>query len=538
MNRNRQGRNIIKRIIVRGVLVLDTPTCLSNGDAESLTSMMLLRDSISDRALLTGSSIAGALRNYLHNYQCNYGTSESRQNMAAQLFGDLFSYQDEKDEKAIKIKNVGDQSPLIVHDALSNSTPMIELRDGVKLDVSTGVATNQAKYDLELLSAGTEFQLQFELLVEENEDKNKNILKESLALVLEGLKNGEINIGMKKHRGFGRCHVDKWDVWEFDLRKQSDRINWLTFGRSWIGNNPAKPHDGFPNNILKKLSTNIPDKRNYFEITAEFKLASPLIIRSGQDLNPGKLSPDVVHLHSYRTDKKHQSKSEVSHGMSQSKVASSSDKKDGFRSVVSGTSLAGALRHRAEKIVKTLHKDLQIVNHLFGFVREKEKTSQSSRLLIKETTLENIDKIVQTRITVDRFTGGAYHGALFQEEPIFQIKDLEDDQKNKQTKHRNTENSHFVNLKLELKLHNPKNHEIGLILLLLKDLWNKDLPIGGSKSIGRGRLKGLAATIVLHNSPTSVLKWEIKQVKDGLNFAGTDKKLLEGYLQELLDYTL
>ena len=43
-----------------------------------------------------------------------------------------------------------------------------------------------------------------------------------MAIALQGLECGEIHIGMKKHRGFGRCHVEKWQVWQFDLRQRSD----------------------------------------------------------------------------------------------------------------------------------------------------------------------------------------------------------------------------------------------------------------------------------------------------------------------------
>jgi hypothetical protein len=32
-------------------------------------------------------------------------------------------------------------------------------------------------------------------------------------------------------------------------------------------------------------------------------------------------------------------------------------------------------------------------------------------------------------------------------------------------------------------------------LLLLRDLWTEDLPIGGTSSVGRGRLKGRVATL-------------------------------------------
>jgi len=234
MSREREGRHIVKRILVCGVLVLDTPTCLGNGDAEGSTDLMLLRDSISAKALLTGSSIAGSLRNYLHEYERDYGKSERRQDIAAKLFGDLFAYDDEKhlpEQQKLDTKKQDTQSPLIIDDALSRDSPRIELRDGVKIDSATGTAADQAKYDLELLSAGTQFPLKFELLIDQESDENQ--LKEALALVLEGLKSSEISIGMKKRRGFGRCHVDEWQVWEFDLRQHRDRIAWLTLDRSW-----------------------------------------------------------------------------------------------------------------------------------------------------------------------------------------------------------------------------------------------------------------------------------------------------------------
>ena len=33
-------------------------------------------------------------------------------------------------------------------------------------------------------------------------------------------------------------------------------------------------------------------------------------------------------------------------------------------------------------------------------------------------------------------------------------------------------------------------------MLLLKDLWAQDLPVGGEVSVGRGQLQGVCATIV------------------------------------------
>ena len=138
------------------------------------------------------------------------------------------------------------------------------------------------------------------------------------------------------------------------------------------------------------------------------------------------MAPDVVHLKSHRHDE--------------------------LKPVLSGTSLAGVLRHRADRIVNTLRSQSTLVKELFGFVEGKE--AKSSRLVVHEKVIEKATDLVQTRIAIDRFTGGAYHGALFDEQPIF--------------------GGDEILVPMELELQNPKKYEIGLLLLLLKDLWTSE----------------------------------------------------------------
>lgn len=426
----------------------------------------------------------------------------------------MFAYKDEKDEseqEKIKLREKDSQSPLIIDDALSSNMPQVELRDGVKINGATGTADDGAKYDLEFLTAGTQFLLNFELLIEE--DKDETQLKEALAIALEGLKSGEISIGMKKQRGFGRCHVDEWQVWEFDLTKHSDRLSWLTFDRSWSKPYIKSPSDRLlSNKKLKQLKINNPDKRDRLFIHAKFKLASPLLIRSGQDLTKSSATdknsklcvPDVVHLRSQRNGKP--------------------------EPVVSGTSLAGVLWHRAERIVNTLGKDLKIVYGLFGKVDENTKETKASRLLIDETVIESTDDIVQSRIAIDRFTGGAYHGALFSEQPIFGIETAEEEKKSKKGKEKSKPTKKTKHIELKLELRKPEEYEIGLLLLLLKDLWTGDLPVGGTSSIGRGRLQGVEATLTWQQPEKSEQKWIISQNNGKLEFAGEDKQKLENFV--------
>jgi CRISPR/Cas system CSM-associated protein Csm3 (group 7 of RAMP superfamily) len=319
-------------------------------------------------------------------------------------------------------------------------------------------------------------------LLIDGQDNNETQLKEALTLALEGLKLGEISIGMKKQRGFGRCHVDEWQVWEFDLKQHSERFAWLTFDRPW-SESYAK-QSNISESITEVLGVTIrqQDKRDRFSIQATFKLASPLLIRSGQDSTG--CAPDVVHLRSHR--------------------------KGQLEPVLSGTSLAGVLRHRAERIVNTLGKHQAIVNDLFGFVEEGSKQAKASRLAVHESVIENTADLVQNRIAIDRFTGGAYHGALFTEQPIF--------------------GSDETRLTLELELRQPKNAEIGLLLLLLKDLWTSDLPVGGESSIGRGRLQGIKATMIRQIPGEAIQTWTISQ--DGERLQVSDAKALETFVSD------
>ena len=480
---NRNQHPIAQRIIVRGILILDTPTCLGSGDADSPTDLGLLRDSVSDSALLTGASIAGALRNYLRECEHGYGAGEQNCDRATNLFGGT-----RRDPE-------GEQSPLIINDAISSTIPTVELRDGVEIDLTTGTAKPGHKYDLELLAAGTEFPLYFELLIEKNKAQTEQQpLINCLALALEGLERGEIGIGMKKRRGFGRCHVKEWQVWNFNLEDASDRTVWLNFEHWHTGLLPERETYSSIATALGVSLENKEDKRDRFLIYAEFKLVGSLLIRSGQD-STGH-APDVVHLKSHRS--------------AQTDTVP----------VLSGTSLAGVLRHRSERIVNTLGGSSTLLKELFGLVEGKE--AKSSRLVVHEKVIEKATELVQNRIAIDRFTGGAYHGALFEEQPIF--------------------GGDETLVTIELELRKPEGYEIGLLLLLLKDLWTSDLPVGGESSIGRGRLKGIKADLI-HHHPPNPQQWEISEengtlhVTDKADKGGSGESVrdaLEGFVKALL----
>jgi CRISPR/Cas system CSM-associated protein Csm3 (group 7 of RAMP superfamily) len=147
--------------------------------------------------------------------------------------------------------------------------------------------------------------------------------------------------------------------------------------------------------------------------------------------------------------------------------------------ILPGTSLAGVMRAqslRIAKLVRDGHSDAEVwVDRLFGPRFEGQRPSgklkpRASRLRVGEARLEGSRHQRQTRVAIDRFTQGVVDTALFDEQ---------------------TEVGGRASVRLELR--NPKDGELGLLLLVLKDLLDGSLPVGGTSSVGRGVLRGLAS---------------------------------------------
>lgn len=145
--------------------------------------------------------------------------------------------------------------------------------------------------------------------------------------------------------------------------------------------------------------------------------------------------------------------------------------------ILPGTSLKGILRHRAEYILTKLGLDVAALENLMGSSTSDKKIK--SRFIVAESYIapENFVEVKHTRTKIDRFTGGTLQGTLFTSTPAYQkVFDA-------------------PTLKLRFKIRNANDSEVGLAIFLLRDLWIGRVALGGEKSIGRGTLKGLSATI-------------------------------------------
>ncbi|MCE7987034.1 MAG: hypothetical protein DYG89_38165 [Caldilinea sp. CFX5] len=491
-----QSRKITERIHISGTLILQTPAHFGNGNirGDALVDMALLLDDTDEQlyALIPGTTIAGALRSYLRERLQGYGREEVKHSPASNLFGPLRISDDESAE----------QSLLIIEDALA-TTQSITLRDGVRINPKTGTAyeddSGGAKFDVELLEAGTSFDLHFELLLTDKQPAKKIV--PYVIAALEGLDKGEIRLGLRKRRGYGRCQVKEWTVSRYQMRQPTDLCAWLEMPnlshRTDAGTGTL--YEAFAKAFTDQigLTSNQTDERYQFTMKAIFGLEkSSLLIRSG--FGESDMGADFVHLHTL-------------------------DENGRLRPTIPGTSWAGVVRHRMLRIANTIaiasnieQKNAEkLVEELFGGMpAADELVGRASRITFDETQIDKGQSLYQTRVRIDRFTGGAFESALFEEAPIY--------------------GTRKTRIGFQLHVRNPEKYEIGLLLLVLKDLWTGDLPIGGEVAIGRGRLTGLEANLQLPKSEAETNKTiKLCHDKAALGLNDTQRTELQTYIDAL-----
>lgn len=427
-------RPIAARWAIEADLVLESATHLGGGAGDS-ADMVILRDVRTGGPLLPGTSIAGALRSHLADVLGGYQSAEDSR--VSRLFG------------SPRENDLGGQSPLIVFDSVGNPPQGsgVEIRDGVQIDIARGTAEDRKKFDLEVLPAGTRFPLRFDQLVPAVEDEAE--LLSLLVTALDGLSRGDVALGARRSRGLGMARANAWWAVRHDLTSRAGWIRWVLSrhvhptGRAGSGTSDAAEacKAAAPTLTLQRYE----DQRRRVVVEADLSLKGALLVRSAP-ATPD--APDAVHLQS------------------------------GGRSVLPGTGLAGVLRTQALRIasvVRDRYGDSGLwVEELFGprmvgVTRAASSPLYASRLRIAEAAIENGTRTRGTRVRIDRFTHGVVPGALFEEE----IEQL-------------------GRVRVRMELREPRPGELGLLVLLLKDLLGGDAAVGGSSAVGRGVFTGKA----------------------------------------------
>ncbi|PKM59975.1 MAG: hypothetical protein CVU99_10575 [Firmicutes bacterium HGW-Firmicutes-4] len=394
---------IKKRIVVKIAAELASPTLIGSGNGENTDNDVLVnRDG---EPFLPGSSLTGVLRSKLTPTDADI------------LFGE-----DGLDD--------GRMSPLWVMSSEFKGAKIIEM-DGVALGLENKVALPTKKYDFEAVEQGTTFTMRLMLVIRKEDDKK---LEELLSKVLSRISSGDISVGAKSNRGFGRVSC------------RSDDIKMQTFDYASERRSALARYEAF----------NWEDSDNWTIFTSEEVDAEESVMTKTLRLKGSIMIRDTRHLDGDE-DYKHI-------------CSESGDPSENGNPVIYGTTWAGAFKGGLYKLLKPrfVGKTEDYLNGYFGYPAKNTGETLPSKIRFDMSTLEREDKKYDgyrtiTRVKINRFTGGAVDGALFTERP-------------------------WYGGKTTLTIRYPKNcPEIERLLNLAFDALDKGLlTIGGETAIGRG----------------------------------------------------
>ncbi|OPX38182.1 MAG: hypothetical protein B1H11_04890 [Desulfobacteraceae bacterium 4484_190.1] len=442
-----------------GVLYFKTPVHIASAEITLETDSALLKTA-DGRFYIPGTSSAGALR-----ARANDLFEEP------ELINLIFGYQD-KQETGLK-------SRLFVEDAYAEfpedayaEFPVTFLRDGVAVDRKLGASRHKAKYDLEITQADLELPLVIKLEIREEDNAEK--MRALILHLMENFKIGRIKLGAGKSRGLGACKFEyRWRSLDFSDPRQIS---------SYLCSRDIKA---------------IPEK----EVSVS-DLNADLVLKDFKEL--------VCAIEMEVEDSPFLIKNRWS-GDDYDAVFTAAMTRNGALDYIPGSSIKGVIRARAEKILRTLGADacdiLDIEVGCSSRVKrclekleeengEKPSEEELARIIHKHSCpicrlfgnaclagriqfddtffYAEPDKKKLDHVAIDRFTGGALEGKLFNEQPVI-----------------------CGTLRLSFVIRNPSAFDRCLLAFLLRDLRDGLPPIrfGYGKSKGNGVLKFVGATI-------------------------------------------
>lgn len=317
----------------------------------------------------------------------------------------------------------------LINDYVKEAT---SLRPGIKMDskrltveVSDDIKKSGKKFKRQFLNEGLSFDFTFELNNYEDDVEEFENKQKKLENLLRAFSIGDISLGSNKMVGYGRFKIDSVSKSVIDFTNINDLLKFMF--RETEGNEITQDIVG----------------GGYETPKVRFKI-------KGKTVTPVLVKDEVIRL------------SNEADGIN------IKDSKGNY--IIPGSSIKGVIRSRAERLHKTFPCiDEKIIADIFGIESKKDDDGHISRLSCFDTIIRNSKKGVYNKIKIDYFTGGTVQGALTDDEVVMGDVEIE---------------CAFNTSEL-----NNYQREVGLLLLVLRDLCMEDLSIGSGYAVGRGYIK-------------------------------------------------
>ena len=403
------SRPLSSRIIFTGTLETTAPLHVGGVETGWDVDMLLARNGAGEY-YIPGTSLTGALRAW---FRRAFGEPSTEA-----LFGP------ETEKMRTDEGKAAEASRVYVEDAIiEDGSAAPEVRDGVGIDRFSGAAAERIKYTRQVLPTGTRMKFRLEA---ELPPANAEEHKARLALMIDALVQGHIAVGAAKTRGMGRMKLEDARVSEQELSSREGILAFLKKGDS------AKPFD------IADFQTGGITVNNTAPLTIRVKWRPVLPIMVKADA--AGIAVDMLPLFTGRNDGK-------------------------LARVIPGSSIKGALRDMAERIMRTVldedkydlaelakgrsgfleHLAIPLVKELFGAPGEQKNDDGNTgnadwlpglgALAVADChctdhamtrgdlqALLNAEEARQTehhglrhatRVAIDRWTGGAAEHALY-----------------------------------------------------------------------------------------------------------------------------
>lgn len=425
---------ICSRLCIKLTGHLSSPLSVGSGEQKYSDADVVFH--ANGRPYIPGSSLAGALRDYSNAVK---GEEETKK-----LFGTP------KDGEPGR----GDdrQSRIFIYDAVLEDEKM-GVREGVKLN-ERKTANKMGKYDRQFIEQGASVNIRIEIIDRADCFKDAKDVHQLWERNLEwvklwqrGFSEGELRLGARSRRGFGRIEIEHIFVKKFDMRDNTSYMKWLDWDWEHIDSFTEQESVEIP--IQGELWTDTDRLERCLEVPLH--IAGTLLVRTYAAAFSKKADiPDY----------------------GQMTIGGK-----GERAVIPGSAWAGAFRSHIAKIVREMgqlpewEQAQKILNPLFGTWIAGDDNKQelcASRVIFEETAVEGGHGLLTARIAIDRFTGGTVQGALYEERP-------------------------WIGGNVTLRIRWKKGEEeltdeavCGMLLWAVKDLQEGILTVGGESSVGRG----------------------------------------------------
>jgi CRISPR/Cas system CMR subunit Cmr4 (Cas7 group RAMP superfamily) len=444
---NVERKSYQHRYIARVVIEAETPIKVGSGNSSMLSDSLVIRD-VNGLPYIPGSAITGVIR---------HAISQDKQ-------GDVFGYSStsEDEDNGIGSRFICTSAHLVAWDKHKTVLEGIVDEKNVSGDIKNfmkafrtlpirqhvrinekGVVADTGKFDEEVVYKGSRFCFEMELFGETKEEVQ--FFKDE---ILPKLLHVSFRLGGGTRKGFGAIHIISYQGCQLNLANETDLAAYLSKSSSLnIPNN-----SNFKWNEQETMDISIKGWTSY---ALSLKPDNFFIFGSGLSNDKADMTSVKENIVNY----------EAKYLMSN-------------QVLIPGSSVKGALAHRVAFYYNLITngnkvgKENEAVRTLFGCEKKGNQESSRGQVLISDVFRNLNTSTVFNHVCIDRFTGGAMEGFLFNEEVTY------------------GGNQNFT---LNISVENNALKDVNVKSALeaaLHDLCNGLLPLGGSINRGHGCFTG------------------------------------------------